>query len=706
MFTQNNSGLEEQLRTRSPRVAPDLAPFVIVYNLTEYQSEVLQHLGLMGDAFEPSELRTRYFSGWIDSSRQSLHQEAEAWRSSIESQGLVLRPIFHGRPAKDDELRVMATGYGEMLAGSSFDKVLQASSMSAADRDLFKKVVTRHMDPGPKYYEFETLGLFAEQAGSKIVQVPRPLLAFAQRCSGLPLTRTALERFFLYAAPDDTKPRDVIQQIGLFLAYLGVIDAAADKFALVTAKSLKDRLDRADDWLKRDFEQAVSEVDTVHRDIADNLRDHYAKMARQQLKEAQKKLDSLDLGFLNEKWGELNKSGSDGNPLYVSRWNAAAQIVSEVRATTFQVFDPEANRGFTYSPDLLPDYESQSSGDDYPLWRRIAILRGFYRDVRDRRLNLERRIQEVRTDAEGRVPTLNGERIFPLQALTLPLDFYRQEINFPSDRPNRTIPMGSTALGVQTVGFKLSTLKYQEVLQRLDQISAELNSPGKLVSIFLESLKEWETVRVDAQVLSSRFETTLQFFADADTNTKIRFQLRELEDEMSEVRGVAEEGLMRSKTDQRESSGTPAFDLAIKLAGDVQDVKPLVSELRALLDGIDNSVTVRLQEDYREKNGALLKAFQKVRIAQNKPPVTLPEKKGNTWKATVKVFEEIIDLAKNEGSAYLPTSGPTTFEDFVKLCEMEERFSRENREIDWEASPFAECVPLLIQKKLLRLKLI
>jgi hypothetical protein len=101
-----------------------------------------------------------------------------------------------------------------------------------------------------------------------------------------------------------------------------------------------------------------------------------------------------------------------------------------------------------------------------------------------------------------------------------------------------------------------------------------------------------------------------------------------------------------------------------------------------------------------------LKAFQKVRIAQNKPPVTLPEKKSNTWKTTVKVFDEIIGLAKNEGEAYLPTGGPTTFEDFVRLCEMEERFSRENREIDWEASPFAECVPLLIQKKLLRLKLI
>ncbi len=119
--------------------------------------------------------------------------------------------------------------------------------------------------------------------------------------------------------------------------------------------------------------------------------------------------------------------------------------------------------------------------------------------------------------------------------------------------------------------------------------STELNSPGKLVSIFLEALKEWENTRVDAHLLSSRFETTLQYFSDEDTNTKIRCQLAELEDEMNELRGVAEEGLMRSKTDQRESLGAPVFDLAIKLASDVQDVKPLVSELRTLLDGIDNS---------------------------------------------------------------------------------------------------------------------
>src|SRR5262249_47636287 len=161
---------------------------------------------------------------------------------------------------------------------------------------------------------------------------------------------------FLYEAPSDTKPRDIIQQIGLFLAYVGVIDAAADKFALVTSKSLKDRLDAADDWLKRDFEQAVSEIEFVHRDVAENLRDHYAKTARQRLRDAQKKLDALDLNFLNEKWDELNKIGSDGNPVFASRWYAAAQIISEVRATTTQVFNLEANKGFAYSTDLLPEY--------------------------------------------------------------------------------------------------------------------------------------------------------------------------------------------------------------------------------------------------------------------------------------------------------------------------------------------------------------
>ena len=706
LVVRNSAELVEQLEARVARIAPDIAPFTIIHNLGQYQSEILEHLGLMGEEFDPNEPRTSHFSGWIGTARQSLQQRAETWRRSVELQGLVLRPIFFARGAKHDEIRALALGYNAMLGGVSFDKILQSDALPQTDRDLFKKGVDRHLNPGPKYYAFHTLGLFTEESGSKLVQVPRGLISLTERCSALALPKTALEESFLYETSEDTKPRDIIQQVGLFLAYLGILEISGDKFGLVTGKSVKDSLERAEDWLKREFEQAVSTIDAVHHEVADNLKDRYAKVAKQQLKEAQREIDSLDLSFLKAKWEELNKTTSQGEPLYVARWKTAIRVIADVRTFIGRVLDAEANKAFTYTPDLLSEYETQSTQDDYALWRRVSILRGFYKDLRDRRQALEKRMQEIRNGVDPLVPEFNSQRIFPIQALTLPLDCLKQEINFPSERPNRTIQIGSTALALQTVGFKLASGKYREALDRLDQIHAELNDPGKLVSVFQEALREWGEIRKDAKVLSGRVAATLQFFSDADPNIKVRFRLKDLQEKVEELRGVAEEGLLREKTDQREAAGVQVFELAPKLAGDVQEVKPLASELRTLVDGIDNSVIVRLQEDYREKYGYILKAFQRVRAAQNKNPVMLPEKQAATWSATLASFEEVITQAREEGQAYLPSDTQTTFQEFIKLCELEDRASNENREIDWSVSPYKEHVQPLMEKKLLRLKLI
>ena len=381
-------------------------------------------------------------------------------------------------------------------------------------------------------------------------------------------------------------------------------------------------------------------------------------------------------------------------------------MIADVRSSIDDVFDAAANRGFSYTSDVLPEYESQGSSDSFALWKRVAILRGFYSELRERRQVLERRIQEIRTDVDERVPEVSGVRIFPIQALTLPLDFYRKEINFPSDRPNQTIQIGSTALGVQTVGFKLSSGKYRDALDRLNQVQSELNDPGKLVSVFFEALREWESLRKDTVVLSGRLAATLQFFSDADANTKSRFRLPDLEARMAELRGIADEGIMREKTDNREIAGVSAFELAAKLAADVQEVRALPIELRSLLDGVDNSVIVRLQEDCLEKHGGLLKAIQKIRAVELKDPVTLPQKRSTTWGVTVKLFDDVIAQAREEGEAYLPSNGSTTFQDFIMLCEQQDRLSKENRELDWAASPYKEHVPVLMDKKLLRLKLI
>ena len=418
---------------------------------------------------------------------------------------------------------------------------------------------------------------------------------------------------------------------------------------------------------------------------------------------AHKKLDALNLDFFKLGWDELNKLGFDGEPLYVGRVTTAMRIIAEIRASVASVFEAQPAKDFSYSPDSLAEYEAQSGKSDYPLWRRLAILRGFYRDLKDRRLVLLDRIQAVVKEVEVRVP-LNaaGERIFPTQALSLPLEFYRKELNFPSDKPGQTINVGATTLGIATVGFKLASNRFREAVDRLNAIDAELNQPGKLVTSFLGSLKEWEGIRLETSGLRNRVVELKQFFSDADQSTKERFQIAEVDRQFSDLHGLAEEGLMRQKTDQRDAAGISIFDLTSKLSADVEEVKPLLGALRSLLDGINNGVLVKLQEDYRTKHSSLMSAFRRVRRAENRDEVAWPDKKGLTWGQTVRLFDQVVEQAEREGNAYLPPEGTTTFDDLIAISRMDEQ----GKEVDWNVAPYEGHVKTLVDKKLLRLRLI
>ena len=60
---------------------------------------------------------------------QFARKLVNSYRSKIERRGLVLRPIFHGRSAKDNELQVLARGYVEMVNGSSYDALLRIATV-------------------------------------------------------------------------------------------------------------------------------------------------------------------------------------------------------------------------------------------------------------------------------------------------------------------------------------------------------------------------------------------------------------------------------------------------------------------------------------------------------------------------------------------------------------------------------------------------
>ena len=706
VVVRNNPDLAEQLLERIARIAPEVSPMVTIHNLLPQEQEVLQRLGLLADGFNPDELRTRYFSGWIETARQNLLQKVNGWAEETERRGLVLRPIFHGRSAKDNELQVLARGYVEMVNGSSYDALLRSPLFDQTDLDLFKKAVARHLEPGPKFEGFPTTGLIVDESGSTVAQIPRALVALVERCGSIALSRTDLERKFLFQTHPETPPRDIIRQLTLFLLHVGLLEPQGDKgdkYVRVTGKSLEDFVKRAEDWLGREFAQVSTEIQAIHREVGDRLQDQLAKEARQKLKEAQKKLTALNLDFFKLSWDELNKMGSDGQPLYVGRITTAMRLIAEIRATVASVFEAQPAKDFSYTADCLAEYEAQSGRSDYPLWRRLAILRGFYRELKDRRQVLLDRIQAVLKDVEDRVPANPScERIFPTQALSLPLEFYKKELNFPSDKPGQTINVGATTLGIATVGFKLASNRFRESVERLNSIDADLTQPGKLVSSFLSSLKEWESIRLETGTLSSRVTDLKQFFSDADQPTKERFQVAEVDRRISDLQGLADEGLMRQKTDQRDAAGISIFDLTSKLSTDVEEVKPLVADLRSLLDGISTGILVRLQEDYQGKHKATMSAYRRVRRAQNLEEVAWPDKRGATWAATVRLFDNVVERAERDGNAYLPPDGPTTFNDLVSLCRMDEQ----GKEVDWNVPPYEGHVKTLMNKRLLRLRLV
>jgi hypothetical protein len=66
------------------------------------------------------------------------------------------------------------------------------------------------------------------------------------------------------------------------------------------------------------------------------------------------------------------------------------------------------------------------------------------------------------------------------------------------------------------------------------------------------------------------------------------------------------------------------------------------------------------------------------------------------------LFDQVVEQAEQEGNVYLPTGGPTTFGDLVALCNLDEQ----GKEVDWNAPLYERHVKTLMNKKLLRLRLV
>jgi hypothetical protein len=711
MVVRRGEAFADELRERVKRVGPSVAPRVIVHAVGDYEAELLTALGLLGEAFSTDDLWTSKFTGGVGLARQRLGHAAKAWRDALEEQGLILRPIFPGRAAKDDELRSLARGYVAVLGGSSIDEVKRDAASVFPDEtdrnlELFEKGVRRHIDPGLKYADYPTLGLFADDAGNVTALVPRALPALVELCGSVALPRAEIEKRFFFEVPEDVKPGEVVRQAVIFLGHLGLLEAETEnKYRRASVLGLGKKCDGTRDWLDGEYKTLAKAVRKVHKEPGERLLDQHAKEAQQRLREARTKLQSVSLEFLGTGWAELNKTGSDGSPVYVGRFRAALLAVAATLDAVRWVYDPDAAPAFEYSADSLADFEARAAQATYPLWRRVKVLHGFSQEVAERRTRLTKRIDELSQDSDRRVPDgASGEKVFPTQALGLPLKLYREELDFSAETPQKTVAGWGTSLLTATVGFKLHSGKYQEALDRLTEIETQLKLPGTngLAARYLKALEAWERLVKEYDQVADRLAGLERFFADAPEGVPDQFGMADLTNRAQTLKGLAQDGDIRSGVDDAEAAGHPPLKLIEFLEKDVEKASPQPAALLSDLDTVGRDVLVTLKEEYNDEYKALFNAFSRVRRARLQPLVSWPEGLADTYQASRDLFDGVVQTAEREGTAYLPKGGKVTFEDLIGLCEVE----LNGGEIDWEDGRYKQMVPHLMEKRLVKLGLI
>lgn len=703
----------EELRQSVDRTAPRIAPFVAMHNLARVTAnEHLVRLGLLGDAFEPADLRTSHFHAAVGRAHEHLKRTLDRWLAeTAEGQGLLLKPLFYGSRVGDDEIAAFGRGYAAMLEGKSYHELTQSGAGVFADdaqRDAFKKLVDRNVEPPAKHAAAPLESLIERVSGEHVARVPRSLISIIERCGPVSVRLRDLEERFLFDVRDEqgkeiAKARDVLRHITTLLLGLGLLNADGEKLGRVSGQQLELHVKSATAWLDGRYEQDARAIRKIHEAAGDELLNVRLKDARHRLKLAGKSLESLKLDFIGKPWSELNRDSDDEMPVYEDRLRAALRVVRGVEEGVRWVFDPEALALFRYNEDALSHFDTHGKTDSYPLWRRIAVLSGFYEQLSKERKELSNRIDAVLADVRSRVfPLESGEPAFPTQPVERPMELFRQELNFSADNPERTVAAGSTTLGVSALGYKLASSKYVETKERLGQIRSELFDPGKIVSAFLLTLDGWEQLREETGKIDQALKKVETFFADAPNDVRQASGLSELQDGVDELCKLVNGGGIRHQTDARETAGTRVTQLVHGLTEDLRQVSDQPRRIRDQLDEILPNVLRSLEVSYQSENKARLNALTRIRTVKGESLPTWPNRLDVTYAATVAAFDKLVETIDCEGSGYFKGSEKTRFTDFVALCDM----AMDGKAIDWDDAQFREHRDVLIARKLLQLRLV
>jgi hypothetical protein len=715
LILENEDHRVNELASWIERTVPALFPCVIIHNLSTINADHMVRIGLLGDVFQPEDLRTQHFHGVIGRTREHLSRNLEDWKAEkLDARGLLLSPMFYGSKITTDDLTAFAVGYFSLLGGADFDALIDGVSdvfVDLAQRDRFKKLVDRHVDPGPKFKQCPRESLIEKDDGIYRPRLPRVLLAVLRALGPTARRQSELEQSFLFDVLDDkneevAKPRDVLRHLVEILKALGVLSGDGDMIRLVSRHQLRKQVENARNWLAGPF---VKEVETVRRQnlAAAAALDLKYKEAVNRLKSAEIKLQGLDLDFIQKPWFDLNRETAGDEAVYADRLKAALTAIYDVRKDISWVYDEEAYRLFSYSTDALNQFAQTEGTAAYPLWKRTRVLAGFYQQVASECRDLITRIDAVEKDIKNRIPELTqgpgaGQKAFPIQALTLPLSLFQQELSFSADRPEKSIMAGSTTLGVKSLGYKLADEKYPEALERLKYIRSELFDPGKLVNSFLLAVDEWEALCKKVKQIEKAHAELDAFFTDAPEMVKSQVNLTNIGKQVKTLCQEVCEGGIRFSTDDREAAGVRVDKLIDGLKTDLAKLADRPGQILEIISDVRLQVLPSLEARYQLEYGVKLRAFTKIRRVQAKPLPNWPQQLAATYGTTAALFDDLVATMDVEGEAFFAECPETRFADFEGLCRLE----ADGGPINWEDSAIARHIQELKRLKLVEFRLV
>ncbi len=721
LVVENAPDQEQLLLAMAAKVAPALAPFLIVRSFSSTQAELLVRLGLLANTggLALADPRTNQFIGGISVAREHLSRALKdspgSWIERLGTSGLILNPIFFRKVTTASDWAVLARGHSLMLQRKkSFNELLRDGDETFTDdeRDVLRKRVPEQVTPPARYAGQDPLPLFREINGEYQADVPCQLVRVLASFGSVARTPQQLEPLFLYSA-NDPAPQEILRQICAFLENAGLLDIeAGGKYRRVSATSMKDGLQRCEDWLhgpgEKDLPACIARIRSVHEKDADDNLALRTKQANDDLKRVRQLVEKVSLSFLDESASDLNTprpdvvTGTD-KPRFFLAFREAVAALHEARLTIGRIYEvgPFGDLLRNYSRELLQDYESNHNRADFPLWKRAGILAGFYAELNKLKAQLLERIAAHYRAGHEEIPDgADGKKLFPTQVLTLPLKVWQQELEFPNDNPQRTIRIGQTSLGITSLGFQIAAGNYNKAWQRVCEIEAELTQPDKLVARYFECLKKWRSLQEGWSALRRLGDDWDAFFSGTDASIRTRFKMDNLIGNLR-IFGQVFDGSIRHGVDEDEPM-ISCFKLVDSLEREVRSVLGLPETIHGVIENIAQGVVTSLTEEFKAAHQDVIGAWARIRAASNQPLESWPSKLAATYLDTRKAFVDLVARAEAEGRAFFADVSELKWEDYLALCRMD----IQGGEIPWDQAPYSGYVAALQRKRLVRLKLV